>query len=76
MFSYNIMEPNNVTNVVETLSNENIKEEKESMNEDISTQEISILEITDLSTKLNELYRIIANGELKSAYLPQTSPMG
>jgi hypothetical protein len=70
------MEPNNVTNVVETLSNENIKEEKESMNEDISTQEISILEITDLSTKLNELYRIIANGELKSAYLPQTSPMG
>lgn len=80
---------NKDANEVETVLSENIEEEKKEkteetekkkdktfMNENISTQEISVSEITELATKLNELYMIIANGELKSAYLPQSSPMG
>ena len=83
---------NKDANEVETVLSENIEEDKKEkteeteeiekkkdktfMNENISTQEISISEITELATKLNELYMIIANGELKSAYLPQSSPMG
>jgi hypothetical protein len=82
MFSYNIME-NKDSNEVDPILSENIEGEKKEeteenekkkdtkiMDETITTKEISISEITDLATKLNELYMIIANGELKSAYLP------
>lgn len=81
MFSYNIMEDQRVPSVVESISNEPIDKEKkeennkESMYENISTSKISISEITELANQLNELYRIVASGELKSAYLPQSSPM-
>lgn len=80
MFSYNIMEDQRVPSVVESISNEPIdkekkEENKESMYENISTSKISISEITELANQLNELYRIVASGELKSAYLPQSSPM-